>query len=101
MIAILLFIILFCVLLEMDNLHWNLVDSQNDIRKLSNRIYELQGAIRVLTVQKQEEKPKIRTIWVSTNRDNSEREVHIEEEPQVEEEQQDQEQDNEVEVEED
>jgi hypothetical protein len=101
MIVILLFIVLFFVLLEIENLHWNLIEHQSDIRRLSNRIYELQGAIRVLTVQKKEERPKVRTLWISTNRDNSEREVHIEEEPQVEEEQQDQEQDNEVEVEED
>ena len=103
MIVILLFIVLFFVLLEIENLHWNLIDRQSDIRKLSNRIYELQGAIQVLTLQKKEEKPRVRTIWVSTNRDSSEREVHIEEEPQVEEEEeqdQEQEQEDEVEVEE-
>ena len=104
MIVILLFIVLFFVLLEIENLHWNLIDRQSDIRKLSNRIYELQGAIQVLTVQKKEEKPRVRTIWVSTNRDSSERKVHIEEEPQLEEEEQEQEQEqeqeDEVEVEE-
>lgn len=103
MIVILLFIVLFFVLLEIENLHWNLIESQSDIRRLSNRIYELQGAIRVLTVQKKEEKPRVRTMWISTNRDSSEREVHIEEEPQVEEEEeqdQEEEQEDEVEVEE-
>jgi len=100
MIVILLFIVLFFLLLEIETLHWNLIESQCDIRRLSNRIYELQGAIRVLTLQKKEEKPKIRTLWVSTNRDSSEREVHVEEEPQVEEEEQE-EQEDEVEIEED
>jgi hypothetical protein len=102
MIVILLFIVLFFVLLEIENLHWNLIESQSDIRRLSNRIYELQGAIRVLTVQKKEEKPRVKTMWISTNRDSSEREVHIEEEPQGEEgEEEQEEQEDEVEIEED
>ena len=102
MIVILLFIVLFFVLLEIENLHWNLIESQSDIRRLSNRIYELQGAIRVLTLQKAE-KPRVKTMWISTNRDSSEREVHIEEESEEqdeEEQEQEQEQEDEVEVEE-
>jgi len=104
MILILLFIVLFFVLLEIETLHWNLIESQCDIRRLSNRIYELQGAIRVLTVQKKDEKSRVKTMWISTNRDSSEREVHIEEEPQDEEEQdqeEQEEQEDEVEIEED
>lgn len=104
MILILLFIVLFFLLLEIETLHWNLIESQCDIRRLSNRIYELQGAIRVLTLQKKEEKPRVKTMWISTNRDSSEREVHIEEEPQGEEEQdqeEQEEQEDEVEIEED
>jgi hypothetical protein len=66
MILILLFIVLFFVLLEIETLHWNLIESQCDIRRLSNRIYELQGAIRVLTLQKKEEKPRVKTMWIST-----------------------------------
>jgi len=90
------------MLLEIETLHWNLIESHCDIRRLSNRIYELQGAIRVLTVQKKDEKSRVKTMWISTNRDSSEREVHIEEEPQDEEEQEEQEeQEDEVEIEED
>ena len=104
MIVILLFIVLFFVLLEIENLHWNLIESQSDIRRLSNRIYELQGAIRVLTLQKTE-KPRVKTMWISTNRDSSEREVHIEEESEEQDEEEqgeeEQEQEDEVEVEED
>lgn len=106
MIVILLFIVLFFVLLEIENLHWNLIESQSYIRRLSNRIYELQGAIRVLTLQKAE-KLRVKTMWISTNRDSSEREVQIEEESeekseeQDEEEQDEEEQEDEVEVEED
>ena len=103
MIVILLFIVLFFILFEIETLYWSLTESQNQIRRLNNRLFELQGAVKVLMAQKKDEPAKTRTIWVAASKYSSENDVEIEEVHEQEQEEQEeyQEQDQEQETEED
>ena len=91
---------LFFILFEIETLYWSLTESQNQIRRLNNRLFELQGAVKVLMAQKKDEPAKTRTIWVAASKYNSENDVEIEEVHEQEQEEY-QEQDQEQETEED
>jgi hypothetical protein len=97
MIVILLFVVLFFILFEIETLYWSLTDSQTHIRRLNNRLFELQGAVKVLMAQKKDEPVKTRTIWVAASKYDSENDIQVEEVQQ----EQEQEQEEEIEIEED
>jgi predicted Holliday junction resolvase-like endonuclease len=59
MILILLIIVLFVVILEIEHLHSSLNDLQYHVSRINNRSYELQGAIKVLLEQKTQEVNKL------------------------------------------
>ena len=59
MILILLIIILFVVILEIEHLHRTLNDLEYHVSRINNRSYELQGAIKVLLEQKTQEVNKL------------------------------------------
>ena len=59
MILILLIIILFVVILEIEHLHRTLNDLEYHVSRINNRSYELQGAIKVLLEQKSQEVNKL------------------------------------------
>jgi hypothetical protein len=101
MIVILLFIVFFFILFEIETLYWSLTESQTQIHKLNNRMFELQGAVKVLMAQKKDEPVKTRTIWVAASKYGSENDVEIEEVEQEQEHEQEQEQEEEIEIEED
>lgn len=95
MIVILLFVVLFFILIEIETLYWSLTESQTQIHRLSNRLIELQGAVKVLIAQKKDEPVKSRTIWVAASKYSSENDVEIEEVQQEPMQDQDQEQETE------
>ena len=59
MILILLIIVLFVVILEIEHLHRTLNDLEYHVSRINNRSYELQGAIKVLLEQKTQEVNKL------------------------------------------
>ena len=59
MILILLVIVLFVVILEIEHLHRTLNDLEYHVSRINNRSYELQGAIKVLLEQKTQEVNKL------------------------------------------
>jgi len=102
MIVILLFVVLFFILFEIETLYWTLTESQTQIRRLNNRIFELQGAVKVLMAQKKDEPSKTRTIWVAASNYRSENDIEVEEvQEQDQEQEQELEQEQEIEIEED
>ena len=97
MIVIFLFIVLFFILFEIETLYWSLTDCQTHIHRLNNRLFELQGAVKVLMTQKKDEPAKTRTIWVAASKYDSDNDIQVEEVEQEHE----QEQEEEIEIEED
>jgi len=59
MILILLIIILFVVILEIEHLHSSFNELQYYVSRINNRSYELQGAIKVLLEQKTKDVNKV------------------------------------------
>jgi hypothetical protein len=62
---------------------------------LNNRLFELQGAVKILMAQKKDEPVKTRTIWVAASKYDSDNDIQVEEVQQEPMQDQDQEQETE------